>query len=232
VLRTSSKPGAILSTNFMEACIIELYEKVPFLLDILCTVATGQFTMPSLSILLGPVYFIESVDFTIKTQFINSAQMQLRLQEACFLNRKGGKGKCVETDLAMEHSVRNAKDLIKGLGSNKTEKAIIRASLAADTVTAVTRYYEQVLGVQKATDAHTKRISEKDLGTISKKLRKLRPFRFTDGRCYAGMAHVAYTPFTRINREELKQALRRNINRSCLGKVPVDEPGDPCMTVV
>ena len=162
------------------------------------------------------------MDFTVKTQFLHSAQMQLRLQEASFVNKKGGKGKCVETDLAMEHSVRNAKDLIKGLGSNKTDKAIIRASLAADTVTAITRYYEHVLNVPKATDAHTKRVSEKDIETIHSKLRKLRPFRFTEGRCYNGMPQIGYTPFTRINREELTTALQRNINRVCLGQVPVD----------
>ena len=113
-------------------------------------------------------------------------------------------------------------DLIKGLGSNKTDKAIIRASLAADTVIAVTRYYEHVLNVPKATDAHTKRVSEKDIETIHSKLRKLRPFRFTEGRCYNGMPQIGYTPFTRINREHLTTAPQRNINRVCLGQVPVD----------
>ena len=137
--------------------------------------------------------------------------MRLQLKEASFVNKKGGKGKCVETDLAMEHSVRNAKDLIKSLGSNKTSQAIKRASLAADSITAVARYYEHVRNVPANSDRHTKKISETDKNIIKTKLRQLRPFKYQSGRSYAKMPHIPYTPFARINRQGLRTALQRHI---------------------
>ncbi|XP_071110673.1 uncharacterized protein [Haliotis cracherodii] len=69
-------------------------------------------------------YFVENIDILLKTQYLLSPQMQLRLLEGSYVNPHGNEGNNVETDLVMEHSVRNKKDLICQLGANKTEKAI------------------------------------------------------------------------------------------------------------
>lgn len=73
VLRTSSKPDALLSSDFMEACILELYEKVPFLLDVMCTVATGQFVIPSGS-LLGPVSLVYGILMHARNEGLSAYQ--------------------------------------------------------------------------------------------------------------------------------------------------------------
>ena len=90
VLRTSSKPGALLSTNFREACILELYEKVPFLLDVVCTVATGQFVIPSGS-LLGPVSLVYGILMHARNECLSAYQrlnsiaaIKVHMNDQCF----------------------------------------------------------------------------------------------------------------------------------------------------
>ena len=73
MLRTSSKPGALLSSDFMEACIQELYEKVPFLLDVPCTVAMEQFVIPSGS-LLGPVSLVYGILMHARNERLSAYQ--------------------------------------------------------------------------------------------------------------------------------------------------------------
>jgi hypothetical protein len=73
--------------------------------------------------------------------------MQLRLLEGSF-NMKGGPGNNVETDLVMEHSIRNKKDFIRSLKSNKTKKANQRVTRAADTVSSSEKNVCKVVGAR------------------------------------------------------------------------------------
>ena len=66
-------------------------------------------------------YFVECIDTILKATATTSEQTRLHLLEASFTNVRGGTGKNVETDLVMEHSVRNKKKLVRNLGANKTE---------------------------------------------------------------------------------------------------------------
>ena len=172
-------------------------------------------------------YFVECIDFILKTQCITSPQTQLRLLESSFVNSMGGAGNNVETDLAMEHSVRNRKDLIRNLGANKTDKAIIRVSMAADTVATITKNFQQTVGVVTKSGRHTKHISDGDREKVKKALRKLRPFNFTTGRQYQQMPKIPFSPFANIDLADMEKSLKRVIIRSCRGQVvAVDDDND------
>lgn len=58
---------------------------------------------------------------------------QGRVMDGCFVNPKGGISNNTKTDLLLEHKVRNRKDAIFGLGANKSDKNMIRATAASDT---------------------------------------------------------------------------------------------------
>ena len=172
-------------------------------------------------------YYVENIDFLLKTQQISSPQMKYRLLEDSFVNERGGIGNNVETDLAMEHSVRNKKDLIRSLGANKTEQAIIRITLAADIVAEITKNFNNLIGVVTKSGRHTKHVSVEDRNKVKRVLRALRPFRFTSGRAYQAMPAMQSSPFTEINVQHMATSMRRVITRLCRGQIiPVDEDED------
>ena len=57
---------------------------------------------------------------------ILSPHLLQQLTWYCFMNTQGGKGHSIPGNLYMEHLNRVIKDGIKGLGANKTVKAIAR----------------------------------------------------------------------------------------------------------
>ena len=164
-------------------------------------------------------YFVENIDFLLKVKHISSPQMQMRLLEASFVNEKGGLGNNVETDLAMEHSIRNKKDLIRSLGANKTEQAIIRVTHAADVVATITKNFNDVIGVVTKGGRHTKRVSAEDRLKVKRVLRNLRPFHFTCGRTYQRMPALPSSPFSHINLADMRSSMHRAIGRLCRGQI-------------
>ena len=127
-------------------------------------------------------YFVECLDVLMKTLHTCSPQMRLRLLEGSFANKRGGKGQNVETDLLMEHSVRNKKEPIRSLGSNKRDQAIQPITMAADTVSDICTSLNGSLRIPKKTGYSSKIIVEEDELRVKQCLRELRPFTRQPGR--------------------------------------------------
>ena len=166
-------------------------------------------------------YFVENLDFLMKTTVLNSPQVQSRILEGAFVNKHGGRGKNVEADLVQEHSVRNGKDLIRGLGANKTDKAIERVTLAADHVEAVCRSFNDTLSMRRSSGRHSKKVSQDDLTTIQNVFKQVRPFHVTPGRSCLGFAGIKANPTDKINKAEFTEFLENNITRILRG-MPID----------
>ena len=73
-------------------------------------------------------YFVECIHYILQCEYQLSPMDRIRVLEGSYVNLRGGKGSNVEADLVQEHHIRYQKDLIKGLGANKTELAIKRAT--------------------------------------------------------------------------------------------------------
>ena len=169
-------------------------------------------------------YFKEAIDFILKTTLVSSPKMRFHLLEGSFVNIKGRKGGCVETDLVMEHSVRNKKDLIRSLGAKKTKTAIERVSDASDTVAELHKNFMEVIGVKRLFGHHSRPISDVDMNKAKNRLRNIRPFSYKGGRSYEQMKKLHDSPFGSIDKEQMKEFLRRNIIRLCRGQVdPLDD---------
>ena len=107
-------------------------------------------------------YFVENVDFIMKTVISSSPRTKVRLFEGSFVNKRGGIGNNAESDLVMKWNIRQIKDDIKHLGGNKTKKAIIGATMASAMLATVDKnFHAMVKGRHKSTK-HCNTVSETD----------------------------------------------------------------------
>ena len=78
-------------------------------------------------------YACEAFNLLAQEKFILSPRMS-QLVWSRFVNTQGGVGKNIPADLHMEHLNRVLKDGIKGLGANKTDRAITRLGKCIDSI--------------------------------------------------------------------------------------------------
>ncbi|KAK6184288.1 hypothetical protein SNE40_006788 [Patella caerulea] len=116
-----------------------------------------------------------TIDYILKVEYLLSPLHRIRALEGAFCNTRGGIGKNVESDLVQEHSVRNQKNLIRHLGSNKSERAITRSTIAAGAVTNIIDQVDESLKLYRPRGKHHKSKSIKDEEIVAKSLRELRP---------------------------------------------------------
>ena len=88
------------------------------------------------------------------------------------INVHGRKGKNVSADLHMEHMNRVVKDCIKGLGSNQTERAIVRVSKALGTIIPVLDQYDEQNNIPSISGRHKVLSIQKNHEKICKELTK------------------------------------------------------------
>ena len=79
-------------------------------------------------------YAIEMLTCFAQREVVQSKEMSHRLQWGRFVNWVGGEGRNIKCDAAQEICNRPSKNIVKGMGANKTPKAIIRASRSAARV--------------------------------------------------------------------------------------------------
>ena len=163
-------------------------------------------------------YMIENIQFIAQTEFLLSPLQKLRVLEGAFVNHYGGKGKNVEADLAQEHSVRNAKELIRRLGANKTEEAILRATRAADFVNDLTKQIEKSLSIKPKSTSHTRKSTDEDVKIIQKILREVRPFNNVPNRECQGFNKIGSSPFADIKKERMYDRMAECIKRFLRGQ--------------
>jgi hypothetical protein len=75
-------------------------------------------------------YMVECIDYILKTELLLPPKIAIQVRVSSFVNPKGKKGKNKAADMQKENQVKELKDLIRGLGSNKTENSIVRLSKA------------------------------------------------------------------------------------------------------
>ncbi|VDH95939.1 Hypothetical predicted protein [Mytilus galloprovincialis] len=108
-------------------------------------------------------YLFECVDYITKVTCFLSPLEKLRVLEGSMVNLRGGQGNNIEADLVQEHSVRNQKELIRGLGANKTETAISAVTAAAPVISQICRNFDAEHNIAKKASRHSKIISTENL---------------------------------------------------------------------
>ena len=163
-------------------------------------------------------YFVECIDMLLKCTKMSSPQMCLRLLESSFVNIRGGLGNNIETDLVMEHSIRNKKTLIRNLGANKTDLAIHRATNAADTVLELTNKFEDDLNLfPKSRKSGYIKDEQEVRMKIQSEMSKLKPFSKQPGR-RIGNLHLSPSPRNATVFEQMRPAISKEIALLTKGK--------------
>ena len=130
-------------------------------------------------------YACEAFNLLAQVKFVLSPRMSQQLIWSRFVNTQGGKGKNIPADLHMEHLNRVLKDGIRGLGANKTDRAITRLGKCIDSVDQVLTNFDVHHNVHTTSDYHTAASLQKDIDIIVEELSKnVRPFSHTKGRCH------------------------------------------------
>lgn len=162
-------------------------------------------------------YFVENVDFLLKTQHLLSPMQSLRVRKCSYVNTHQGAGKNKELDLAMENSVCNRKNLIRNLGANKTEAAILRATGSADALANVMNNIASDLHIPPTSDQHTKASTQADIDRVFRLLREIRPFTVIPGRTCHGFDNILPSPHLKVDKAAMKFDIQRTYQRLSMG---------------
>ena len=91
-------------------------------------------------------------------------------------------GRNISLDLHQEHLNRLLKDIVKGLGSNKTEVAIVRSSKALGTLHNMLSQFDKDDHLGSTSELRPSPSYQRELTTIIKELKKYQVFKFIEGR--------------------------------------------------
>ena len=145
-------------------------------------------------------YAIEMLISIIQSKIFLSQAESHQITWAATVNWKGGSAKNIEIDLLQENRNKDLKNLIKGMGANKTSNAIERASRAAGGVRHIVENFDNNVSLNIQSSAHTHRSSEADEAKILADLRQLKPFKSSPGR-----KHDSFPDIHANNLNSLKQ---------------------------
>jgi len=164
-------------------------------------------------------YMVENLDLILKTQYTLSPQEAVHVLELAFMNSRGGSGNNYESDLKMEHTVRSRKELIRGLGANKTERAMLRATGASDAIDELKLSFDmEVMASTIASSFHSKASTSEDCIKIRAQIQRLRPFRKVAGRKIPGVENInTDSPFESINRIDMHKFIGNKLQYLCEG---------------
>ncbi|XP_033738894.1 uncharacterized protein LOC117326312 isoform X2 [Pecten maximus] len=117
-------------------------------------------------------YMTELIDYIMKTEHTLSPQLALKVRAASFVNPFGGVGCNKAADLEKENQVKFLKSLIKSLGANKTERAIVNLTKAAPVIQQVNDNFDHMTEFKDIKTTHKVRSDEDDVLAIVKYLQK------------------------------------------------------------
>ncbi|XP_069125349.1 uncharacterized protein [Argopecten irradians] len=158
-------------------------------------------------------YFVECIDFILKTEFVLPPHYAMRVRAASFVNVRGGQGQNKAADMHKENEVKLLKDLIKGLGANKTEQSIVAISKAAPVVSSVVDNFDSMLDLKIVKSSHQKRSSKDDILAIINILQKEGLWDTSRVRSLQGFQHMRRSPFSLLDNSLLYRDIERTIQR-------------------
>ena len=157
-------------------------------------------------------YSIEMFTSIAQIKAIVSEEMAKWLTWGRFVNWHGGEGKNIAND-AQEICNDSSKDVVKGMGANKTTKVILRASQSSAGVHEIKWSFDKPINIHWVSQTHSARSSVEDELMILQDLTKLRPFRVVSGRCHAHFPDIAISATANLDVGELFTWVERHKNK-------------------
>lgn len=156
-------------------------------------------------------YAIEMLVNIIQNEVFLSEPEAHQCKWAATVNWKGGAGKNIEIDLLQENRNKDVKKMIKGMGANKTEKAIINASRAAGGQRKVIENFDtQINRAAPLASSHTHKSAAADESKVQLDLRIVKPFNPQPNRMHDSFPVISSDPLATLDEVELDRWLNRH----------------------
>ncbi|XP_062567378.1 uncharacterized protein LOC134229640 isoform X2 [Saccostrea cucullata] len=144
-------------------------------------------------------YAVECIDYILKTEVLLPQHTAMRVRLGSFVNPHGKKGGNKPADMQQENNILVLKDVIKGLGANKTTKAMERASAAAPVVAETVENYMNSIGCVSRSGKHNTKDNLEDVKLLVQLLSRLDPFSVIDNRKMNFYSGFRKNPFSAIS---------------------------------
>lgn len=171
-------------------------------------------------------YAIETMRFITQVKCTLTEQMAARVTHGRFANPSGKPGHNMETDIAMEHTIKATKVLINGMGANKTQKAVLRATSSVGGVQCICHSYDKSSNVTPNSTAHSRKTAVGDELFMVQDLKNLRPFKAIPGRCHATFSEIKNSPILSIDWPAFHQWLDKHKKRLATWNAEEEDQSD------
>lgn len=129
-------------------------------------------------------YSCEVLNMLFQHMYELSPRLSAQLLWSRCINVHGRQGKNIPADLHMEHLNRLAKNAVKNLGANTTERAISRVGRVLGTIAPVLSKFDEENLIKTPTGAHTTASYERDINIIVRELSHTNVFNTVPGRMH------------------------------------------------
>lgn len=133
-------------------------------------------------------YSIECFNLLAQYEFLLTERQKAGLQWSRTVNTHGRMGKNISCDLHMEHLNRVVKTSIAAMGSNVTDKSVLRAGKCLKKHVAIENQFDRENGVPQLSGKHSRKSSDKDRTMIIEQLVSASVFKTVHGRVHKTFA--------------------------------------------
>lgn len=156
-------------------------------------------------------YSIEALRLLLQYYYLLPPRLSQQLIWSRCINVHGRPGKNIPMDLHMEHLNRTVKTGIEALGSNVTDRAILRVGKTFRAVEAVTNAFDESTSVSQDSGKHGDRSSTGDFKKVLKQLQSSAVFNNVPGRHHRAFPKFNCNVFRSIDYHSFEQWLTRHI---------------------
>ena len=171
-------------------------------------------------------YAIETMRFITQVKCTLTAQMAARVLDDRFVNPSGKPGHNMETDIAMEHTIKATKVLINGMCANKTQKAVQRATSSVGGVQCICQSYDKYSDVTPNSTAHSRKTAKVDELCMAQDLNNLQPFEAVPGRYHVTFSNIKSSPTLSIDWPAFYQWLDKHKKRMATWNAVEEDDSD------
>ena len=170
-----------------------------------------KFMLPLFKVSGRTNYTIEAFTMLYSHAFLFSPRQAAQLLWCRFVNTAGRPGKNIAMDLHMEHLNRVCKDALRGLGANKTPKAIQRMGTCVGVLKSVTDNFDEQTEVSENKGYHTVASADKDRDIIIRELLTHSIFSPSPGRCHSSFKRIDCSIFSKASYDLMLQWMKEHI---------------------
>lgn len=135
-------------------------------------------------------------------------QMAERTINGRFVNWKGTKAGNCANDLKQEHLVKFTKMLIRGMGAQKTTKAMSRATTAASGLTEIVEQFDDTTNIHPESTAHSHKLAESDIQNMIDTINHLHVFETKPGRAHPSFRSLPRSVYENVDITKLVKWMR------------------------